>query len=145
MVSVSSQISLRILIRMLKILFVPESFLFVPGLGVCFCVSICLLAATGFFSRGDVRWGASLWEGRDYFPRSYGGGSAGCCVQLSSALLPGQVSSHTVVHSLLTTRLHFWDSWGSHRCQNLPYMRIPWNSRPILFALLSLFTDSHLN
>lgn len=95
MVSVSSQISLRILIRMLKILFVPESFLFVPGLGVCFCVSICLLAATGFFSRGDVRWGASLWEGRDYFPRSYGGGSAGCCVQLSSALLPGQVSSHT--------------------------------------------------
>lgn len=61
-VSVFSQIFLRILIRILKILFAPESFLFIPGLCVWFCVSICLFAATGFFSWGDVGWGASIWQ-----------------------------------------------------------------------------------
>lgn len=60
LVSISSQIFLRILIRILEILFVPEPFLFIPGLGLWFGVSVCLFAAAGFFSCGGVGWFASI-------------------------------------------------------------------------------------
>lgn len=85
LVSVSSQIFLRILIRMLSILFVPESFLSTLGLGLWCCVSVCLLGAAGFFSWGGVGWCASIWQCGDDFP---GEPWQQACSGLGTTLLP---------------------------------------------------------
>lgn len=117
--AISSQIFLRILIRMFWNSLCSWIISVCSRVGCVVCVSVCLFHATGFFSCDVMLGSLFICESEELGLLS--SEAVWVCSLLSPGLLHGWV--FLPCSGSLTSRLHFKESWRAHKYQNLLYTK----------------------